>query len=136
MVRTLSEGLPSPVAVSSLYGTVTRGPVLLPPVPAFRLLREHISPWAGRELWLELSPEGCQVRLDEKGSCTEPWWPEGSLPFRHEGLKCHYRTELRPGMAVFRGCRSTEDMEELLEEAERLGVTAALGLWQEFPRYA
>ena len=136
MVRTLSEGLPSPVAVSPLYGMMTRGPVLLPPVPPFRLLVDHIRPWAGRELWLELSPEGCQLRLDEKGSQTQPWWPEGPLPFRHEALKCHYRTEVRSGIAFFRGHRTTEDLEELLEEAEGLGVTTALGLWQEFPRFA
>ena len=136
MVRTLSEGLPSPVAVSPLYGTMTRGPVLLPPVPIFRRLEAHIGPWAGRELWLELSSEGSEVRLEKQGSHTEPWWPEGPLPFRHEALKCRYRTELLPGKAVFRGCRTAEDLEELLGEAERLGVTAALGLWTEFPGYA
>ena len=136
MVRELSEGLPCPVAVSSLYGALTRGPVLLPPVPAFRLPEVHIRPWAGRELWLELSPEGCQVRLDEKGAQAEPWWPEGAFPFRHGRLKCRYRTQLHPGTAVFRGHRSSQDLKELLEEAEGLGVTAALGLWQEFPEFA
>ena len=136
MVDALSEGLPCPVAVSSLYGAMTQGPVLLPPVPAFRLLREHIRPWAGREVWLELSPEGCQMQVDEKGARAEPWWPEGELPFFHERLHCHYRTELRTGIAVFRGCRTSEDLEELLAEAEGLGITTALGLWQEFPRFA
>ena len=136
MVSVLSKGLPCPVAVSALYGMMTRGPVLLPPVPPFRLLWEHIGDWHGRELWLELSPEGSEVRLEEQGSHTEPWWPEGPLPFRHEALKCRYRTELLPGKAVFRGCRTAEDLEELLGEAERLGVTAALGLWAEFPGYA
>lgn len=136
MVSVLSKGLPCPVAVSALYGMMTLGPVLLPPVPPFRLLEEHIRDWPGRELWLELSPEGSEVRLEERGSREEPWWPEGPLPFRHSRLCCHYRTELRPGAAVFRGCRTAEDLEELLGDAERLGVTAALGLWQEFPGYA
>ena len=136
IVRSLSEGLPCPVAVSSLYGTMTQGPVLLPPVPPFRLLEVHTLPWVGRELWLELSPEGCLVRLDEKGARTEPWWAEGELPFRHDPLKCHYRAELLSGIAIFRGHRTAEDLEELLKEAEGLGVTAALGLWQEFPGYA
>lgn len=133
MVTVLSEGLPCPVAVSSMYGALTRGPVLLPPVPPFRPLQEHVAPWAGRELWLELSAEGCQIRLDEKGSRTESWWPEGPLPFRHDTLKCHYRIELHPGLAIFRGYRTEEDLKELLAEAEHFGVTAALGLWQEFP---
>ncbi len=136
MVRTLCKGLPCPVAVSSLYGALTRGPVLLPPVHPFRHLEAHIKPWTGRELWLELSPEGCEVRLDKKGSYAGSWWPDGPLPFRHEALKCHYRTEVQPGIAVFRGCRTVEDLNELLVEAKRLGVTAALGLWQEFPGYA
>jgi len=136
MVGALSDGLPCPVAVSSLYGALTRGPVLLPPVPVFRILREHIRPWKGRELWLELSPEGCEVQLDEKGARMEPWWPEGGFPFRHDALKCHYRTELRPDTAVFRGHRSSQDLKELLDEAEGLGITAALGLWQEFPEFA
>lgn len=136
MVGTLCGELPCPVAVSALYGALTQGPVLLPPVPPFRLLEEHIKPWAGRELWLELSPEGCQVRLYEQGAQMEPWWPEGPLPFRHSLLKCRYGTELRPGLAVFRGYRNAEDLEELLAEAEGFGVTTALGLWQEFPEYA
>ena len=132
MVSVLSEGLPCPGAVSALYGMMTQGPVLLPPVPPFRLLGEHIRDWHGRELWLELSPEGSEVRLDEDGPHAEPWWPEGPLPFRHGALKCRYRTELLPGAAIFRGCRTAEDLDELLGEAERLGVTAALGLWAEF----
>ena len=136
MVTTLYEGLPCPVAVSSLYGAMTQGPVLLPPVPTFRLLKEHIRPWAGREVWIELSPEGCEMRVDEKGAQAEPWWPEGALPFYHERLHCHYRTELRPGMVVFRGCRTAEDLDGLLAEVEGLGISAALGLWQEFPEYA
>ena len=136
MVTALYEGLPCPVAVSSPYGAMTQGPVLLPPVPTFRLLKEHIKLWAGRELWVELSPEGCEMRVDEKGAQVEPWWLEGELPFRHERLHCHYRTELRPGMAVFRGCRTAEDLDGLLAEAEGLGITTALGLWQEFPRFA
>ena len=136
MVSVLSKGLPCPVAVSALYGAMTQGPVLLPPVPPFRLLEKHIGGWHGRELWLELSPEGSEVRLDEQGSHEKPWWPEGSFPFRHETLKCHYRTKLLPGAAVFRGGRTAEDLEEILVEAEQLGITAALGLWQEFPGYA
>ena len=136
MVGRLSVGLPCPVAVSALYGSEARGPVLLPPVPPFRALQEHLAPWAGRELWLELSPEGCEVRLTAEGAELSPWWPEGPLPFRHEALKCRYRTLLRPGMALFRGHRTAGDLRELLEEAEGLGVTAALGLGQEFPDYA
>ena len=136
MVAALSDGLPCPVAVSFLYGAMTQGPVVLPPVPPFRRLEEHIRPWAGREIWIELSPEGCELRVDEEGAHSGPWWPEGELSFRHERLHCHYRTELRPGMAVFRGCRTGEDLEDLLTEAEGLGITTALGLWQEFPRFA
>ena len=47
-----------------------------------------------------------------------------------ERLYCHYATEPSPESAVFRLWRTRWDLDALLAEAQTLGVTKAIGLWQ------
>ena len=127
----LTEALPCPVAVSHLYAGELSCPVFLPPCPLHSSLERHLTPWAGRPTWLEtaldiqimsLTKDGCGIRSGEE-------IPEEG--FEDRKLHCHYKAVILEDTARFTLWRTREDLENLLEEAERLGVTCAIGLWQE-----
>ena len=55
--------------------------------------------------------------------------PEAGLD--DPALHCHYRTQTYDDHIDFTLWRTQEDLTGLLREAEHLGVTLAVGLWQE-----
>lgn len=124
----LCSALPCPVAVSELYAKALSCPVFLSPVPPDRPLAEYLGSWRGRAIWLDAALDGIILTLTESGcTCASlPDFPETGL--RDEKLHCHYKAE---APATFRLWRTREDLEELLKEAEHLGVAKAVGLWQE-----
>ena len=61
-------------------------------------------------------------------SRVSPTEPEG---FHEPKLHCHYHIQLIDQKAEFTLYRTREDLDTLLEEAEALGISAAVGLWQE-----
>jgi len=130
----LTESLPCPVVVSSLYGENLDCPVFLPPAPLSTPLEDYLAPWRGREVWLEMALDGETISLTEKGAEAEP------LPFpelmeeglRENALHCHYHICVSSTEARFTLWRTRDDLEALLEEAEALGVTTTVGLYQEF----
>lgn len=128
--------LPCPTAVTPQYAHMTSGPVLLPPVPLYRLPKEHLKPWVGRETWLELADERCEIRLTEAGARLQEEIPNVVGRHRHNGLHCRYDISAGPSEAVFRLHRTADDLSMLLQESEALGVTAAVGMLQEFPEFA
>ena len=131
LAQLLCTALPCPVVVSEPYAAALSCPVLLPPVPPDWLLREYLKPWHSREIWLEAALDGLTLTLTETG-CTITPLPD----FPAEGqadvhLHCRYTMEPSETSAVFHLWRTQQDLEELWKEAENLGVTAAVGLWQE-----
>ncbi len=129
--RSLLE-LPCPVALSERYAKDLTGPVFLPPVPPDTPVEEYLVPWAGREVWLEMALEQAAVEVTEKGCfpLEGPGSAELSFPFYDEALCCHYGISLTD-RAIFHFQRQKEDLETLLTRAEALGVTKAVGLYQE-----
>ena len=126
-----AASLPCPVCISDIYAKDLDCPVFLPPVPLTLSPEAHLSPWKGREIWLEAATEHTVFTVTANG-CTEASGPaEGDFPFREDRLHCRYRTELQGDRAVFYLSRSRADLNTLLEEAASLGVTMAVGLWQE-----
>lgn len=130
LVQRLCEALPCPVAVAAAYARGCSGPVFLPPLPCHVPLRDWLTPWAGREAWLELALDGESIILTEKGAEIVPGGP-GESGFEDKKLHCHYTVAVEEQEAVFKLWRSRSDLEGLLEEADRLGVKAAVGLYQE-----
>lgn len=133
LVNHLVDALPCPVIVSDQYGDGLDCPVFLPPVPPDIPLSGYLAPWRGREIWLEMALDGETISLTEEGASTTPLlpgelWEEG---FQEELLHCHYRIDVPETEAKFTLWRTREDLEALLTEAEALGVTAAVGLYQE-----
>ena len=134
LVEVLTKGLPCPVAVSHCYAGAGSFPVFLPPVPPSEPMDAYFAPWAGREVWLELSLEGEEITVTEEGASFTPllnpsFSEEG---FRDTDLCCHYRCIPQDEKIKFLLWRTEEDLEDLLKQAEHFGVTAAVGLYQEF----
>ena len=142
LVQHLPAALPCPVAVSEPYAADLDCPVFLPPVPHHVPLQEYLAPWQGREIWLEMALDSEVITLTPEGAAIAPLPPEEQFDGGHweETLHCHYHIQIEEEQARFTLFRSREDLDALLEEAESLGVTTAVGLYQElgkpntFPR--
>ncbi len=120
-----------PVAVSRLYSGENRLAVALPPPALDVSLASYIAPWQGREVWLEVAPDAQKLTLTCQG-CTES--PLEEIPdhgFWDEKLCCHYRVHAEKDAAIFRLWRTPQDVQALVCQAESLGVTHTLGLYQE-----
>ena len=71
---------------------------------------------------LTLTETGCQC------SPLPPWeFPEKG--FSEESLHCHYRIAKREDSVVFTLWRTKEDLQNLSEEAENLGMIGTIGLF-------
>lgn len=126
--------LPCPVGVSELYAKELDCPVFLPPVPSDSYVADHLKPWEGREIWLDLAPGGTVITLTKDDSHTAPL-PTREIPagMTHKDgpLHCHYTIHPEEEKARFKLYRTGEDLAELQEEARSLGVGKFIGLWQE-----
>jgi hypothetical protein len=130
----LVKRLPCPVIVSEAYAADLSCPIFLSPCPPDVALAEYIQPWHNREIWLETAMDGLELTLTESGVArTSLPYPEAHCREFGDGtLHCHYHMELESNTARFTLRRTREDINTLLTEAENLGITAAVGLWQEF----
>lgn len=138
LAKHLAGTLPCPVGVSEPYAGELDCPVFLPPAPPDVPLVEYIAPWSGREVWLEMALDGEVISLTEQGAETAPlpWGETFAGGFAQERLHCHYRIETDDNSARFTLWRTREDLEGLLEDAEKFGVTTAVGLYQELHGFA
>ncbi len=130
LVTYLVQAPPCPVAVSEPYARELGCPVFLSPPPLHAPLEEHLAPWQGRDIWLEMALEGETIALTEEGaifSCGKAL----ECGRQEEALHCHYRIEEKENAMHFSLWRTREDLEALLKEAEALGVTHGVGLFQE-----
>ena len=122
-----------PVGVSHLYAADFGCPVFLPPPELDVPLKNHLAPWQGREIWLEMALEMTQLTVTENG-CTSlplPYAPPTGQPFRDESLCCTYTFALADTAAIFNLWRTPDDLIALLDQADKMGVTRAIGLYQQ-----
>ena len=136
IAKQLTKVLPCPVAVSASYADNLSCPVFLPPVPPSVPLEEHLFPWKGREIWLETGLDGEVLTLTEQGCNVIPLpYPNYEADgFSDAQLHCHYTIETNEKNARFTLWRTKEDLEALLEEAEKSGIVGCVGLYQELQR--
>ncbi len=133
IARTLCESLPCPVGVSEPYAKDLDCPIFLPPPPVQMPLKDYLKPWNGRQIWLETALVTETVTVTEDGSKFEAAQLT-TLPephFTDENLHCNYHIECKPDAAVFTLMRNEAQLSALLEEAESLGVSLAVGLYQQ-----
>ena len=130
----LCETLPIPVIVSDAYAEGLDCGVFISPVPPDEAMASRLTRWQGREIWLDTTMEGLEIVLTEKGakSATLPHQKYPDCGLEDRLLHCHYRISLSENSAAFTLWRTKSDISAQLEEAEALGVTAAVGLYQEF----
>lgn len=133
LARAIVDALPCPVGVSELYARDLDCPVFLSPVPPDVPPVEYLKPWRDREIWLDAALEGMEISLTSKGAATAPLPPYEIPAWKHwdKTLHCHYSIDLTEAQARFTLFRTEDDLNALLEEAKALGVTRAIGLWQE-----
>lgn len=133
VIRAILESSPCPVGVSELYAQGLDCPVFLSPAPLHLPLEEHLAPWQGREIWLEAAL--CQeiATVTETGASFSPQFPTDKLEggFYDETLCCNYRTQITDGEIRFTLFDSPESLPEKMKKAHSLGVTRAVGLYQE-----
>lgn len=133
IARVLAEGLPCPVGVSDLYAGGLDCSVFLPPPALHVPLEAHLAPWKGRRIWLEAAPDAQTITVTAEGSRYAPADIESldEPVFEDKALHCRYHTEIAGTAALFHLLREKEDLAALLADAERLGVTQAVGLYQQ-----
>lgn len=132
LVCALQQGLPCPVSAPPGYGTPD-SPVFLSPCPPNQLLKDYLSPFRSREIFLEVALDGMKLSVTETGCMKESllFWYEETFPHKEEKLHCHYRIEESNKAVEFILRRTRTDLSTLLKEAESFGVCQAIGLWQE-----
>lgn len=132
LAQKLSASLPYPVGVSDLYAKDLDCSIFLPPVMPDTPLSEHLAPWQGRDIWLDISTEGLEITLTEKGASTVSLQRQ-ILPACHgdSTLHCHYRIDVGENIR-FTLFRTEQDLQDLLAEAKYLGISRAVGLYQEW----
>lgn len=137
VARAVAETLPCPVGVAEPYARELDCPVLLPPVPLLMPTEEHLKPWQGREIWLEVAEESETVTVTAKGAEIAPATAATlEVPvFEDQRLHCRYHTAVAEDRAVFSLQRDAAHLPALLETAKALGVTQAVGLYQQLGAY-
>lgn len=133
LVEMLVAALPCSVGVSSPYAQAVNCPVFLPPLPLHLTLEEYLTPYTNREIWLDLAPGCGELHILPQGNRYLPMAANAFAPgaFRDDTLRCRYATSVTEDGVVFSLCRSQEELPLLLEDAEKAGVTLAVGLYQE-----
>lgn len=133
MARTLLQALPCPVVISESYGAALDCPILLPPGPLHLPPERYLAPWKDREIWLEAALCQEHAAVTERGTSFASRFPTDHLEggFYDDTLCCHYRTELRDGEIRFTLFDTRDSLVKKLEKSHALGVTRAVGLYQE-----
>lgn len=133
MVKTIIKKLPCPAAVTEGFAEPFDCPVFLSPAPLHIPLDQHMAPWSNREIWLEAALCQEEVLITGKGMACNPIFPTEQLAdgFYEEALRCCYRTQITGDSIDFTLFDTRESLEKKLELAAELGVSRAVGLWQE-----
>ena len=134
LANILVSSLPCPVAVSELYAREIDCPVFISPCPHHVPLSEHIAPWAGRKIWLDLARNAEVIEITSSGTIVSPDPREDIQCDEHwdKNLHCHYHIEITGNSVRFMLRRAKEDMIALLQEAKKLGIQNCIGLYQEW----
>lgn len=131
LCKHLVQSLPCPVGVSHLYAGKLSCPVFVPPLPLGETLSDHLSPWTGREIWLDMAEEAINYIITPESSIPMPCPPPQGDTMICEELHCRYQIHTFSNRAEFTLHRSRDRMIPLMEEASTLGVTKYIGLYQQ-----
>lgn len=133
VAQAIADTLTCPLATTESYAAKLNCAVFPDAPRAYRPLKSLAEKWKDRELWLEASYCYGAVTVTEKGShyTSDTPFPDDLPVHREEKLHCSYCIDKTEKHIRFHFKRTTEDLNALLEEAETLGITRAIGLYQE-----
>lgn len=131
------SSLPCPVAVTEHYGKDLDCPVFIWP-SLYIAVEETLRKWQGREIWLELALCQQKLTLTEDGCGIGEIFPYDRSPgrFYSPELACRYTSRINKRSVEFTLSRDADCLHSLLEQAQNLGVTRAVGLYQELANFA
>ena len=103
------------------------------PCPHHIPLKEYISPWQNRELWLDLAPNEEIITLTEIGAeiSVSSSCHRETNSHADQRLHCHYTIRNMDHGLQFTLWRTPSDLDRLEKEAETLGITTVVGLYRE-----
>ena len=133
VVERILETVSCPTALSEAYARDHDCPVFLSPALLHVPLETHTAPWAGREIWLEAALCQEEILLTEAGVQYLPRFPMDSPKggFFDDTLCCRYRIETTEDHIRFHLFDTRESLDTKLKKAHSLGITRAVGLYQE-----
>lgn len=136
LVRCILEVLSCPVAVTEGFAANFDCPLLLSPAPLHMPLPEYLAPWKDREIWLEAALCQEEIRVRKSGAEIRSVFPADGFTdgFYDNALCCRYRCKPDADCIAFTLFDTCETLQQKLELARSLGVTRAVGLWQELKR--
>ena len=129
--RRLLARLPCPAAAPPGYSDT--GPVFLPPAPLHVPLEAYLEPWQGRDLWLDAALRQQTITVTEAGTTFSDFSPAANLSggYHDKNLHCRFIQEYYPDRAVFTLFDTPETLADKLNYAAVLGISRAVGLYQE-----
>ena len=131
IARILTESLPCPTAVTLPYAQKLSCPIFLPPPPLHTPLKDHLTPYRDRELWLELATETMRYIINSEG-CIMEESEESVLPepiFTDDDAFCRYHIEVKEEQAEFTLQRTVKELADIL--SANCNITKAIGLYQQ-----
>ena len=133
VAKILSEVLPCPLAAPPGFADDSDCAVFLPPCPLHVPLAEYLHPWQGQEVWLDVTmqqetitvmPEGTRYGSPTPADRQDGGWFD-------EILLCRCITKMAEDQVQFLLFDTPDTLKLKLEQAAALGVTKAVGLYQE-----
>lgn len=133
MVREVLSALPCPAAVTEFYAAGLSCPVFLSPPPLHIPMEDYLTPWQGREIWLEAAICQETITITQKGAAYSAQFPPDRLEggFLEDSLCCRCWTRVLEDEISFTLFDTLETLEKKLDLAQSLGAARAVGLWQE-----
>lgn len=129
IARTITQGLPCPVGVSEVYAGSLDCAVFLSPLPLHKPLDDHIAPWQGRPIWLELMPSQAQYVITQDGCHCLPSSDAAQLPFFDDLTCSRYGMEVSDNAIRFTLRRGQAEL-NMLRQTDK--IQCFVGLYQEF----
>ena len=132
IIQSITDTLPCPVAVTEAYAEGVNCAVLLSTPKANVPLIKCTQAWPGREWWLEIAPEVIRYTVTKDASTWEEI-QESEEAYCHQDTRlcCSYRIDIQEDRALFTIGRTHEDLQNLMVQAEELGIQKAIGLYQQ-----
>lgn len=133
LVSLLHAKLPCPVVATPAYAK-ERMPVFLPPCPLHIPLEKYLTPYKGRQVWLDVTPSPMELAVTSQGTTFRSIQTVSCPAKLHwdSTLFCHYGITIESDRILFTFLRDHNAFQKWLSFAESLGVTSMIGLYQEW----